>query len=125
MGGIIAYIKGELDRHGTLRNTSLRSDNSSIPLVAVHLSQAGINISAVHFSEAQDGKGPCDRKACSIKAHVLRYINEGNNVSNAAELKADIQSNGGVMKDCQVYLCEAPINAKLEKGKLGIITAFK
>lgn len=129
VAAIIKHLKEELDKRGTLHSLSLRSDNagcyhnSSVPLVVQQLSKVGMKISSVHFSEAQDGKGPCDRKAGSVKAHVLRYINEGHNVSDAAELKVAIESNGGV-RDCLVYLCEAPVDAKLEKAKLANISAF-
>ena len=59
-------------------------------------SKTGVNISRVDFSEPQGGKGPCDRKAATIKAHVRRYLNEGNNVTTAREFRDAIMSSGGV-----------------------------
>ena len=56
----------------------------------------GIKVCRVDFSDPQGGKGPCDRKAATIKAHVLHYINEGNNVITAADLKEAIMSHGGI-----------------------------
>ena len=82
----------------------------------------GLKIASFHFSEALDGKGPCDRKAGSIKDHVLLHVSEGHNVSNVAELKAAIESNG--VRNCRVYLYKAPINGRLVKGKLCNITSF-
>ena len=43
----------------------------------------GIHVKRVDFSDPQGGKGPCDRKAATIKAHVRRYINEGHDVLTA------------------------------------------
>jgi hypothetical protein len=56
----------------------------------------GIQIKRVDFSDPQGGKGPCDRKAATIKAHVRRYINEGHDVLTPADLKEAILSRGGV-----------------------------
>ena len=50
----------------------------------------GIKVERVDFSDPQGGKGPCDRRAATMKAHVLRYINEGHDVVSANELKQAI-----------------------------------
>ena len=55
----------------------------------------GIKVERVDFSDPQGGKGPCDRGADTIKAHVLRYINEGHDVLTADDLKRAILSHGG------------------------------
>ena len=74
----------------------------------------GINVARVDFSDPQGGKGACDRKAATIKAHVRRYVNEGHNVTNAQEFKTAILSNGGVtgvrvtVVDAAVAACELP-----------------
>nr|XP_022311408.1 uncharacterized protein LOC111116711 [Crassostrea virginica] len=49
-----------------------------------------------NFCEAQDGKGPCDRKASHIKSSIKRYINEGNDVLDASQKKKviDTQQRG-------------------------------
>ena len=44
----------------------------------------------------QGGKGPCDRKAATIKAHVRRFINEGHDVQTARDLEAAMLSAGGL-----------------------------
>ena len=44
-------------------------------------------IKTYNFCEAQDGKGPCDRKASHIKSSIKRYINEGNDVLDASQMK--------------------------------------
>ena len=46
----------------------------------------GIKIGRVDFSEPQGGKGPCDRKAATIKAHIRRFVDEGHDVITADDL---------------------------------------
>ncbi|VDI59773.1 Hypothetical predicted protein [Mytilus galloprovincialis] len=49
-----------------------------------------------NFSEAQDGKGACDRRASHFKSVIKRYINEGHDVTSAEEMKVaiDARQNG-------------------------------
>ena len=74
----------------------------------------GIGVRRVDFSDPQGGKGACDRKAATIKAHVRRYVNEGHDVQNTQEFKTAILSNGGVtgvrvaVVDAAVAACELP-----------------
>ena len=74
----------------------------------------GIGIRRVDFSDPQGGKGACDRKSATIKAHVRRYVNEGHDVQNTQEFKTAILSNGGVtgvrvaVVDTAVAACELP-----------------
>ncbi|XP_071126479.1 uncharacterized protein [Mytilus edulis] len=49
-------------------------------------------IAAYNFCEAQDGKGACDRTAATLKAGIRRYINEGNDVTSASQMKKAIES---------------------------------
>ena len=55
-----------------------------------------LQVGRVDFSDPQGGKGACDRKAATIKAHVRRYIAEGHNVQSAVDLQAAILSHGCV-----------------------------
>ena len=48
--------------------------------------KTGIAVQRVDFSDPQGGKGSCDRKAATVKAHVRRYINEGHDVSSCMGL---------------------------------------
>ena len=74
----------------------------------------GIGVRRVDFSDPQGGKGACDRKAATIKAHVRRYVNEGHDVQNTQEFNTAILSNGGVtgvrvaVVDVAVAACELP-----------------
>ena len=89
--------------HSEIAKASFRPDNagcyhSGTLLAACSLIQqtTGIRIGRVDFSDPQGGKGPCDRKAATIKAHVQRFINEGHDVLTADDLRDAILSNGGV-----------------------------
>jgi len=88
----------------------------------------GINVARVDFSDPQGGKGACDRKAATIKAHVRRYVNEGHNVTNAQEFKTAILSNGGVtgvrvtVVDAAVAACELP---QVKLDGVSILNNFK
>ena len=37
-------------------------------------------------SDAQGGKGPCDRKAASSKSHMKIHLNQGSNIDTAKEM---------------------------------------
>ena len=56
---------------------------------------AGVAVVRNDFSDPQGGKGVCDRKAATIKGDVGRYVNEGNDVINALQLKTAIESGQG------------------------------
>ena len=58
--------------------------------------KTGIAVRQVEFSNPQGGKGPCDRKAATIKAHVRRFINEGHDVQTTLDFKEAMLSNGGI-----------------------------
>ena len=50
----------------------------------------------VDFSDAQGGKGACDQKAATIKNKVKVYINSGNDVETAKQMKVAIESQIGI-----------------------------
>lgn len=45
----------------------------------------GVFIRRFDFSDAQSGKGPCDRMAAVIKANIRRFINEKNDCVTSSE----------------------------------------
>lgn len=74
-----------------IKNVTFWSDNagaykSSLTLCSL-FGGLGPILSAYHFCEAQDGKGPCDRKSSHIKSDIKRYVNEGNSVLDALSMK--------------------------------------
>ena len=91
------------NEHPEINTAYLRQDNagcyhSAGMVMACHLMEAstGVKIRRVDFSDPQGGKGPCDRKAATVKAHVRRFVNEGNDVLTAENLRDAVLSNGGV-----------------------------
>ena len=92
-------------RRPYIEDVYLRSDNAGCyhcaPLILsmANLSKkVNINISRYDFSEAQAGKDICDRKIAPIKAHIERYINEGNNVLTAEDMHTALESYNGVRR---------------------------
>ena len=68
--------------------------------------KTGTAVARVDFSDPQGGKGSCDRKAATIKAHVKRFINEGHDVLNAVDFKNAMLSHGGI-RDVRVVVVDA------------------
>ena len=92
--------------------------NTSMPLMAKQLSEiCRVKVASVSFSEAQNEKGPYEQKAGNVKLHVLRYLNEGNDVSTATELKKVIESHGGIT-NCKTFLCEILMSLQMGKCRL-------
>ncbi|KAK3106377.1 hypothetical protein FSP39_018797 [Pinctada imbricata] len=78
-----------------ITDVHLWSDNagcykSTYTMYALH--QELIELKTYYFCEAQDGKGPCDRKASHIKSAIKRFVNEGNNVLDASDMKKAIDT---------------------------------
>ena len=48
------------------------------------------------FSDPQAGKDVSDRRITTVKSHMRRYINEGHDIKSAGDMKAAIDSYGGV-----------------------------
>ena len=88
--------------HQEITSAFLRQDNAgcyhnSVLLATcdVMKTKTGVTVRRVDFSGPQGGKGPCDRKAATIKAHVRQHINEGNDVQNFKDFEEAMLSNGG------------------------------
>ena len=96
-----------------IKKAFLRSDNAgcyhsanTLVLSKQISEKTGIKIKRFDFCDPQGGKGPCDRYAAVIKSHVRRYLNENNNVTNAAEFVKACHSykgvRGVVALDCEI-----------------------
>ena len=57
------------------------------------------------FLDPQGGKGACDRKAATVKAHIRVHLNEGHDVETASQMVEAMQSSGGV-PGLNVSLCD-------------------
>lgn len=64
---------------------------SSLTFSILH-QELGSRLHSFNFCEAQAGKGVCDRKALHLKSSIKRYINEGQDVTCAADMKRAIDS---------------------------------
>ncbi|XP_063397325.1 uncharacterized protein LOC134681606 [Mytilus trossulus] len=89
-----------------IKDVSFWSDNAgcykSTLTLAMIYANLGPILSSYNFSEAQDGKGACDRKASHIKAEIKRYVNEGHNVLDANEMKKAIDSRNNKNYKCKI-----------------------
>lgn len=65
----------------------------------------GVSVKRLDFSDPQGGKGACDRKSATIKAHMKVHLNEGNDIEDASHMVNAMQSSGGV-PGLNVTLCE-------------------
>ena len=68
----------------------------------------GVAVVGNDFSDPQGGKGVCDRKAATIKGDVGRYVNKGNDVINALQLKTTIESGQGTTGVKASYVAAKP-----------------
>ena len=69
--------------------------------------KGGVSLKRVDFSDPRGGKGACDRKAATIKSHMQIFLNAGNDIETAAQMKAAIESSCGV-PGVNVTLSEIP-----------------
>jgi hypothetical protein len=65
--------------------------------------------------------GPSDRFAAIIKSHVRRYLNEGHDITTAAEFVRACMSNNGV-KNVHVFECQLTPGTQKDSFKLNEIT---
>ena len=89
--------------YSILSEAFLRSDNAgcyhnaflilSLPSIGEH---AGIRVLRYNFSDPQAGKDVCDRRIATLKSHMRRLINEGNDINTAQQMKVAIESYGGI-----------------------------
>jgi hypothetical protein len=88
----------------------------------------GILVKRVDFSDPQGGKGACDRKAASVKAHKRsRYINEGHNVVSAEGMRDAILYNLGLsgMRVCLLDLADVKTLEPMTIDSISLMNNFK
>jgi len=100
MQDVLKTLKHE---HKEIKKAYFRQDNAgcyhshgTILACPVIAKSTGIQIAGIDFSDPQGGKGAADRLAATCKTHVRMYINEGNDVTTAHQLKAALISSGGI-----------------------------
>lgn len=67
--------------------------------------RTGLEVKRYDVSEPQAGKDVCDRRIAAMKSHMQRFINEGHDVHTALDMKAALDSYGGV-KVCYAAVVE-------------------
>ena len=100
MQDVLATIKRETNE---ITKAYFRQDNAGCYHAASTISacpkisaSSGINIHRLDFSDPQGGKGAADRLAATCKNHVRIFINGGNDVTTADQLKDALISHGGI-----------------------------
>ena len=98
--------------YSNLSEAFLRSDNAgcyhnaylilSLPSLG---ERVGIRIFRYDFSNPQTGGDVCDHRKATLKSHMRRFINEGNDINTANDMKVAIESYGGV-KGCYATVAE-------------------
>lgn len=56
----------------------------------------GVKVEGLDFSDPQVGKGAADRTGATAKTRIRMYVNEGNDVTNAHQMKDALLSHDGV-----------------------------
>ncbi|CAC5421974.1 unnamed protein product [Mytilus coruscus] len=109
-----------------IQEVNFFSDNAgcykkTIMMVALR-AELGDKLKTYNFSEALDGKGPCDSRASHIKACVRRYINEGHDVTSAEEMEQaiDVKQKGSF----RVRFVDIVTNLDAEKSQIKPITGI-
>ena len=70
--------------------------------------RTGVKIARYDFSEPQAGKDICDRRIAAVKSHMRRFLNEGNDVKTASDVKAAIET-------CLLYTSPSPRDGLLSR----------
>ena len=83
--------------YSNLTDALLRSDNAgcyhnaflilSLPSIG---ERTGIRILRYDFSDPQAGKDICDRRIVTLKSHMGRFINEGNDINTAKDMRLQL-----------------------------------
>ncbi|CAH3139401.1 unnamed protein product [Pocillopora meandrina] len=104
LNDVFHRLKGVMPQ---LQSVYLRQDNAG----CYHCSQVaevnGLRLARMDFSDAQGGKGPCDRKAATIKSHIAVSLNSGHDIETASQMLEAISSFDGVA-GVQAMICSPP-----------------
>ena len=86
-----------------LRDAYIRSDNAgcyhSLPMLCYmwkFRNELSLCINKYNFSEPQSGKDLCDARTGTCRLHMLNYLNEGNDITNAVQMKSVFESHEGI-----------------------------
>jgi hypothetical protein len=106
------------DCAGCYKNKSL------IPIMHFLAKKHDHILERIDFNEPNSGKDICDRKISPIRRIVQNYIDNGNNVTNASELKKAIDSNSS-LRGVKAFVCKVNENCDFKNDfKFQNITNF-
>lgn len=121
MANVIEQLKSTMPRMDTV---FYRQDNAgcyhcgaSIICASIIGHQQGVAIRRLDFSDAQGGKGACDRKAATIKVHMRAYLNSGHDIESAEQMYDAMTSSGGI-PSLSVTLCDCVTAAQAGPYKI-------
>ena len=113
-----------------LNTVSYRQDNAgcyhcgaTIICASVLGAKLGVAVKRLDFSDPQGGKGACDRKAATIRAHMLTHLNAGHDIETPAQMCEAILSSGGV-QSVSVTLCESIVSSPVGQYKIDGVSAL-
>ncbi|CAG2214276.1 unnamed protein product [Mytilus edulis] len=99
-----SIIQDVMDKIREINTTDIKfhvwSDNAGCYKSTEMLSflfHSGLTLS-YDFCESQNGKGPCDRTAATIKSSIRRYVNQGHDVLTAQSMKKAIDKSAKNVK---------------------------
>lgn len=92
------------------------SNNTILACPAIEKS-TGIKVQRMDFCDPQGGKGAADRMAATAKNHIRIFINEGNDVTTAQQMKDALLSHGGI-KGVRVAAADQLEEISIEQPKI-------
>ena len=103
---VFRRLKGVMPQ---LQSVYLRQDNAGCYHCSLSIVTAvnGLRLARMDFSDAQGGKGPCDRKAATKKSHIAVYLNSGHDIETASQMLEAINSFDGVA-GVHAMICSPP-----------------
>ena len=104
----VLAVMADVLRHLKITIPTLESVYCGATIVCARVigEQYGVNIKRLDFSDPQGGKGPCDRRAATIKIHMRIHLNSGDDIETPTQMKDAILFSGGVSA-VNVTLCES------------------
>lgn len=116
VASIIENVLANIKRSNpNIKEAFIRSDNAGCYHAAQLIlslqglsKRVGIKVRRYDFSDPQSGKDICDRRIATMKTHMRRYLNEGNDINSASDMKRALDSYGGV-KGCRVAVADVDV----------------
>ena len=100
--GVIDVVKQLKEEMLDINSIIFRQDNagcyhSAATMLGLQQLACQHNVALrMDFSDPQGGKGPCDRKAATVKSHMRTFLKSWNDIETAEKMKTAIESGGGI-----------------------------